>query len=470
MPNQKIVEYIKGQLAIGMDINKIRSDLMMNGSLPSEIDLAFNSLNNPVVAESIATPVPPSIPTPPAYTPTSTPIPTPTSIPTYSPVNTAPFITEQSTKSSLGKIITITVIVLILLGGASAGAYFGFNYYKSKQITLGKAVINTIEAISTNKIKSGEFTVVTEVNAKNVGENYADLATDDTSKQIASQIEDIAFNLTYTGIVNQTVDKEYETSGELGASIKNPNGGSIGMFGPQELDLKYKTFSDDVYVSVAKIPAITSMFIPPAIDTNKYLNQWFSLPSEMTKETSKSFMDGFTANGTRNNNLATTTISIEGKKEIINLFDNSGAFTVIDTKNEKTDKGTDVTALYLKIDLDKLGDEVIRLIKKDKVNTFTKSQEMELRTNLEKMKEAPVTNVMVKVLIGKDNYLQGIVSTGDLMDESNKIVGSYKTSFVAENINKSFTIDRPTNTRNIMEVMTEINTLMMSPKKASSND
>jgi hypothetical protein len=463
MSDQKIVEYIKGQLAIGMDINKIRSDLMMNGTLPSEIDLAFNSLNNPVVAESIATPVPPSIPTPPAHTPTPTPTPTP--IPTYSPINPATLIPEQPTKSSLGKIIIITVIVLILLGGASAGAYFGFNYYKSKQITLGKAVINTIEAISTNKIKSGEFTVVAEVNAKNVGENYADLATDDTSKQIASQIEDIAVNLTYIGIVNQTADKEYETSGELSVSIKNPNGGSIGMFGPQELALKYKTFSDDVYVSVAKIPAITSMFIPPTIDTSKYLNQWFSLPSEMTKETSKSFMDGFTANGTRNN-LATTTISIEAKKDIINLFDNRGAFTVIDTKSEKTDKGTAVTALYLKIDLDKLGDEVIRLIKKNSTNTFTKSQELELRTNLEKMKEAPVTNVVVKVLIGKDNYLQGIVSTGDLMDETNKMVGSYKTSFVAENINKSFTIDRPTNTRNIMEIMTEISVLMMGSEKS----
>ena len=435
MPDQKIIDYIKSQLGLGIDINKIRNDLLMNGSLPSEIDLAFNSLNNTQNS---------NIPT--------------------SNISSSVF-TEQPARPSIFKKILITASFLILFGVISTGAYFGYNYYKDSQITLGIALLNTIEAFSAGKIKSGELIMSAEITAKDVGKNYSDLAPD--AKQITSQFQDVAVKFIYSGVINKNKNDKFETSGEISASIKNPTGGSLGMFGPQELALKYKTFSDNIYFNIQSIPSVASMIIPANIDISKYLNHWFSMPSTMAEQTSKSFASGFTASGTRN--LATTTISAEVKTQILGLLDNSGAFTIIDRKAEKTDKGTEVTALYIKIDWDKLGDEIIKISKEsaEKNNTapYTKSAELELRANIEKMKEIPTSNGVLKVLVGNDGYLYGYVSTGDLMDKDNKQLGSYRVSFVADNLNKDFVIDRPTNARSFMEVMTEINTLMMSPKK-----
>ena len=222
------------------------------------------------------------------------------------------------------------------------------------------------------------------------------------------------------------------------------------MFGSQEVALKYKTFSDNIYLNVQKIPSLASMIIPANIDTAKYLNQWFSMPTAMTTEYSKSYTDA----------MGTTTIPDYVKKQIMSIFDESGAFTVVDKKAEKTDKGTAVTAFYLKIDWDKLGDEIIRLSKEDDKTAFTKSQEIEIRANIEKFKELPVNNSVLKIFVGADGYVHGYVSTGDLLDKTNKQIGSYKLSFVADSFNQSFTIDRPANARSLTEAVAEIMSLM----------
>ena len=428
MPDQKIVDYISSSLVAGFDRNKIRNDLLLNGSLPSEIDLAFNSLNLNPQSVNIPKPV----------------------VPPYSPANSVPVFTAETSKSSVFKKVLITVTVFVLIGGISTSAYFGYNYYKSSQITLGGAVLNTIEALTDNKIKSGEFSLIAEITAKDVGKNYSDLATDPTSKQITDQLQNVAVNLTYSGIVNKISDDKFETSGDLSASIKNPDGGSLGMFGSQEVALKYKTFSDNIYLNVQKIPSLASMIIPANIDTAKYLNQWFSMPTAMTTEYSKSYTDA----------MGTTTIPDYVKKQIMSIFDESGAFTVVDKKAEKTDKGTAVTAFYLKIDWDKLGDEIIRLSKEDDKTAFTKSQEIEIRANIEKFKELPVNNSVLKIFVGADGYVHGYVSTGDLLDKTNKQIGSYKLSFVADSFNQSFTIDRPANARSLTEAVAEIMSLM----------
>ena len=431
MPDQKIVDYIVSQLNLHVDKNKIRNDLLMNGSLPSEIDAAFSSLNtNPII---------------PPYPPTG-------SAPASSLTNPTPVITEQSGGSILKKIIVI-VIIIILLGAISVGAYFGYNYFKGGQLTFGEAVMNTFESFSAGKITSGEISFVANFTAKDVGKNYSSLATDANSKQLMNSLQDVALNFTYSGIINKTTDGKVETSGDLSASIRNPTGGSLGMLSPQEATLKYKTFSDNIYVSVEKIPSITSMMIPQNIDVTKYLNQWFSIPTALTNQYSQAYTGS----------LSTSTLTANDKTEIKDLMDNSGAFIVTDKKAEKTDKGTAVTALYIKVDWDKLGDQIIKLNQESSLKkgvTFSKSSELEMKANIEKIKELPVSNAVFKVLIGNDGYVHGWTLSGDLLDKTNNKTGSFNVSYATDNLNKGFVIDRPANARSFMEVMTEINSLM----------
>lgn len=256
MPDQKIIDYIKAQLEAGVDINKIKSDLMMQGSLPSEINLAFDSLNN----------VPPS-PVAPSPVPVNNPA------PVYSPsVNPAPVFTEQTVKSSVFKKVLVTIAVLILLGAISAGAYFGFNYYQKSQMTAGEAVVNTLEALLSGQIASGEIAFSLESVMEDVGQNYSAVDISPQQRQILSQLKDVAFSLNYIGMIQKNEAGQMESAGGITASVKNPTGGSLYIFGPQEFDLQYKTFSDSIYVNTKQLPAVVSLLVP-SFDATQYLNQ-----------------------------------------------------------------------------------------------------------------------------------------------------------------------------------------------------
>jgi len=445
---EQLVSFIKEQLGQGTNIDTIKNLVKVQGWTDTDIDMAVAQANTEIAINIQSQ----NAPTP-AFT----------GQPASSLVNPNPVIMNEQPSRSIFKKVILTVGILILVGAISVGAYFGYTYFKSSKVTLGAAVINTLEAFSKGQITSGEYSMVTEITAKDVSKNYSDISAD--AKEITSQLQDVSASFAYSGIVNKTTDNNIETSGDLSISIKNPNGGSLGMFGSQEMAVKYKTFSDNVYVNVEKIPSIASMFIPTTIDITKYLNQWFSMPSSMAKQTSGSFTESLTNGGPE---ISTTTITAANvKKQIISLFDESGAFTVIDQKTEKTEKGTVVNAMYIKIDWDKLGEEIIKISQQaaeENGTTFTKSSELEIKTNIEKMKEIPITNSVIKVLVGDDGYLHGYVSTGDLMDKDNSKIGNYKISVVVDNLNKSFVIEKPANARDFTEVMMEINTLMNGGK------
>jgi hypothetical protein len=431
MPDQKIVDYIMGQLNAGVDKNKIRSDLMANGSLPSEIDLAFNFVNSQNI---------------------NTPVSNPGAVSSASPMMETPSASPASKK-----VITL-VGILVLIGVLSASAYVGYNYYKSSRASISTAILNTLEAFSTGKIKSGEFSIVAELNFKDVSKNYSDLATDPTSSQIVGQFQDVAVKMAYSGVVNKTVDNKVETAGDLNLSIKNPTDGTLGMFGPQELSLQYKMFTDDTYFNVTKLPSISAMIIPANIDTTKYLNQWYFMPSTV----SSVYSDAYAGD------ISTTTITTETKEQLVKLFDTSGAFSVVDQKAEQTDKGTAVTAMYIKIDWDKLGAEIIRINQEnDKKNGITHlaSSDLDIKTNIEKIKELMNTSAVLKLLVGNDGYLYGYVATGDFMDKTGQLIGNYKMGLTGDSYNKTFTIEKPTNAKNFNEVMLEVNKLMSTPVK-----
>lgn len=444
MPDQKVVEYIKGQLASGFDRNKIRNDLLSQGSLPSEIDLAFNSLDNPNLNASAQGIIPPAqnMATP------------------YSPLGSTSTTTVVSTGSSVLKKVITTVVVLAVIGGISAAAYVSVKYFGGSKVTIGQAITKTMDAFQAGKINSGEFSVNVEVTAKDVGKNYASFAPDAASQQIVSQLQDVALSLTYSGVVNKNTDGKYETSGDISASVKNPSGGSLGMFGSQELGLQYKVFTDAAYLNVQKIPSITSLMIPQNINTTKYLNQWFSIPSDLTKSASESFMDGYISSGGPTASLA---ITDDQKKQIISVLDESGAFVITDRKSEKTEKGTAVTALYVKIDWDKLADAAIKM---DKEISTTATDESIIRADI-KEASSKFSNISIKFLIGNDGYFYGSTLSCDLVEDGNQI-GSYKQNFSVDSYNKSLTIERPASSRNIIEVVTEINALMNSASSAAA--
>ncbi len=425
MADQNISEYISSQLSQGVDRSTITNYLLTNGSTLAEIDTAFNSLNQSTLTNQSTAAVDSSA---------------------ESTINSA-VETNIVAQNSFFKKLLMAVAVFILLAAVASAGYFGFSYLKGNKVTLGEAVINTFEALSTKSIKSGEISLVAKIIVEDVANNYSDLIEEEPSAQMLGQFQNLTFNLEYSGLVNTSKEGNLESSGNLDLSIKNQSiGEDAGTFPDQELALKHSIFFDGSYINIEKVPSLAIMFLPPTVNIEKYLNQWYSLPATLTDAYSQNLVD----------DEPTTAMSDEDKAKLISLLNDSGAFTVLNQKSEKTAKGTSVTAMYIKIDWDKLGDEFIKLMKEEGGDSYAKSDELELRANIEKIKELGVNNSAFKLLVNSSGLIQGFVSTGDLVDDANKNIGNYNIKLEADSLNKGFTIDRPANARPFTDVMNEI--------------
>lgn len=469
-PQEQLVSFIKDQLSQGKSVEFIKDLIKVQGWTDAEIDQSiFNAQGGlpAPVDPTVSAPVVPSFSNsvpPPSLQSTPQQPAEATTLGYSAPEQQAP----QVVKKSITKKFVLIIVILLVLAGVSYGGYFGYSYFKKGKLTLSSAVLNTIEATLGNKIKSGEFSVMAEITAKDVGNNYSRLATDPTSQQITGTLEDVSLKLDYSGIINTNESNKVETSGNLSASVKNPNGGSLGMFGSQEFDLEYKVFSDNMYLNIKKIPSIATMIIPQGIDVKKYLNQWFFVPASMAKMAASSVTGGYSEE------ISTSTLPLEAKEYIIEILDGSGAFTILDKKSEEIENGTKVTALYIKVDLDKFGDELIKFNKKMSkeagVSTL-KSNDLEIKTQIEKLKELPVENNVFKIFVGEsDGYIYGFSLTGDLMDMKAVKIGRYNIKSLGYNFNKGSKIEKPENARSLMEVMIEISQAMYIVTNEQSKD
>lgn len=182
MPDQKIVDYIKAQLVLGVDRNKIKSDLMMIGSLPSEIDAAFNSLNtiDQVVGQ---------VPTPPNQQ----------AVPAYSNVA----ITENK-KSSSSLILWIIIILLIVL----VGGYFSYSYYKGNQNPIGQNSNDLATTTDVLPVIGGDSDILpidlkTGTSTKNLivatTTNPTKPVTSTTTNPITNPVQTVTYSVIYDG-------------------------------------------------------------------------------------------------------------------------------------------------------------------------------------------------------------------------------------------------------------------------------
>lgn len=470
MINEQLLGYVKQQLSQGVGRETITRNLKSQGWTDADVAEAFNAINPVVAPASTATPTP---------TPVATPV---------SPVASSPMQTQAQTAqttqptnftppSHKSRKSLLIVSILVLVGLAGAGAYAYYSYQRG-QITVGQAIVNTIDGIKNSEIKSAEFSARADVKF-----GKSDDALGNTNDVVSSLpgVEGTTVSMSLNGIFDATVKDDFKTYGKINLSVELPasEDSELALLlgkGALDIELEYYVFADSAYFRLNKIPSIISnyadMLSAQGINLSDYMNTWFVVNETEMDLFKLGFMKGFTESakedgydlGDDSFNFTLSDENYQKLKEIIvKYYDLSGALSVTDRKSETLSGDDRVTVLYLAFNKDKYISAT-----KESLNELTPIlldifpnmdfNEEGIKDLFDNQKE--VYDVMdmsnLKFFVGRDGYYHG--QQGSFGIKSQGLIPSISEDiyFNVKNYNKSFNLEKPKDAKNLMTEVTKL--------------
>ncbi len=452
MINNELISYIKQQLSINITKEVIFNNLKSQGWTDTDLNEAFTAIG------------PFTSPAPIPYSnPDSTPISEITSNATQTQQTISPNPVVQHKSKKIIPIIAI-LVVLLIAGGVAGYAYYA--YHQRSQITLGKVLVNTLDAIRDSKIKSVEFSVSADIDA--------DLTSLDQKTGVKSMEgalpAGVGFSMSWDGILDATVNNNFGSYGKLNLVLKidDPSGSQIGaMLGkdPLVIELEYYVFSDSVYLKINKVPVIADTYASSqGIPLSKYLNKWFVFNKTEIDLFKNGFLIGFKNATLREGkdfgemNPFEFNLSDEDyakiKVALLKYIDQSGVVSIIDRKNEMSGSEK-VTALYIKFNKDRYIPALKEFLQDLKVifpdwfvnlNTDEILDETDFGYSLKTLDDQNM-----KVFVGSDGYFHGEdfsfkIKADDVMPDISEHV-----RLDLMNYNKNFNLMKPVNAENFIE-------------------
>ena len=246
-----MLDFIKSETSKGVSKDQIKASLIQNGWLPSDVDLGFSTLG---MTSSI-----PQAPNNPQSQST--------------PVYQAPVIHIKT--SDFKKKITVGIVILIVilvLGGAGAWAYF--NYVSpDPQTTINKAFTNLANQIEQKGIINGQSSFEIKGSGK-LPQNPSGESTVDLNMS--------ANALTDTKSQKASTDFSFSLALDVGPSL------NINVDGQDFLSIIFA--NNKGYIKFNKIPTglekYTSMFLKPTqLDfiNNEIIGKWIEIDKDQTK-------------------------------------------------------------------------------------------------------------------------------------------------------------------------------------------
>jgi len=240
MINQQLLDYIKQQLQQGRSKEQIKSSLLANGWLSSDIEEAFNFLaspNQPIMPNNLSS---------------------------------QSFFPQPSRGLNKTLFIVISIIGGILIIGGGAFAYF--NYFQSPEKIVQKMITKLTE------IKSLEYSgeIKTEVNTGNllgdllVGSNDSLQPTQSTSNKKASN-----FSANFNGVSD--IHDLNNPRGSFSFNINTDVLGALGQ-GNFAFELEIRTIDKIVFVKLSNVPNLGFF------DLSAVANQWIKIDTEALKK------------------------------------------------------------------------------------------------------------------------------------------------------------------------------------------
>lgn len=370
----------------------------------------------------------------------------------------------QNSSHNFKKIFLI-LVVLVFLGG------IGYAYYmRPSRITLGEAVVNTLDAIRDSKIKSAEFiaSIDADVDFTKVDEQSKELG-----RFPSGGLNGVKLSISSNGIVDNTEREGTKAYGKINLNFKidAPDGSPVSnMLSGEPLitELEYYLFPDSIYFKINKVPSIVDTYASAqGIKLSGYLNQWFVLNETEISLFRQGFWKGFNDVAKKDNvdfggkNPFALNLSDESysklKLSLLEYFDQSGAVVVVDRKKETID-GQRVIALYTKLDKDKYLSAVKNIredLREILPESFTNILE-EMDSDMENESSFLNADSSIKIFVGSDGYLHGQAGSIDIPATDDIPGVSEDIYFGLKNYNKSFKLQKPADARIFFEAFKEI--------------
>jgi len=239
MINEQLLNYVKKQIATGIDKDTVTTNLKGAGWNEGDINEVFAAIN-----------------------PQQAPVPIPVPQASFVSNATAPAIQEDfSDKHKSKKMIPAIVLIVLLL---VAGGVALYAYYSGAFVSLSGILPQAIDADREVKSESFDFRATAD---------FSEMVSvsDGLNSFLALGGNSPRFNLNIKGVADETDPK----------NIKALFDTSVDM-GPISIALEIRMADEVVYFMVKKLPSLGLMFM----DASEYENKWFSIstnPEELDK-------------------------------------------------------------------------------------------------------------------------------------------------------------------------------------------
>jgi hypothetical protein len=406
MVNQQLLDYIKQQSQQGVNKEQIKSSLLANGWLASDVEEAFNSSVSP--SQSIA--------------------PNDLSSQSFSP---------QSSKG-LNKtlLIVISIIGGILIIGGGAFAYF--NYFQSPEKIVQKMTVKLTEIKSLEysgeikiEVNSGEIKVVNTGNLLGGGSNFSQ-PTQPASNKKASN-----FSINFNG-----VSDTHDLNNPKGSFSFNINTDALGALGQGNLafGLEIRTIDKIVYVKLNNVPNLGFF------DLSAVANQWIKIDTEaLKKQFGLEKLEAQVKEAQKKQEL-----SPEQIEKLKIAVQQAKIFKI--TEKLPSEKIEGVNTYHYKFIIDKEGIKnlFIEISKIVQDKTLTEKELADFDKSFEAI-ELPEGEIW----IGKNDLLPYKISLSSIIKETDKSKTSGEVSFTLlfKNFNKPVQIEIPTPIKTLEEVL-----------------
>ena len=304
MQNQQIIDYINEQLKLGVPQGTIKTALMQNGWLPSDVDAAFATLS-PVQVSNLVPPIQPV-----GQQPNQT-------------INTGSQVMYGNpSPKGHGKIVVSIVSVLIFLG-ISAGAVWAYMNFVSPdpQQTVNKSMSKLVDAIEKGYLDN---TATVEINGEGTVPEAGNVKVDfNGSANVKSDIKDGKSSGSISMNVKATL---------MGMNFNVDEAGFIDVF----------VSNGALFVRLNKIPSGAEVFtrsMQPQVDfvNKEIVGKWIKIDQEQLAKLQQYNSSGVSSSLSYANSINASTTEL-----ILKALASSNIYDVVQTLPSDTVDGKSV--------------------------------------------------------------------------------------------------------------------------------
>ncbi len=338
----------------------------------------------------------------------------------------------------IGSLVALFVVVII--AGAS---YFAYNSLNKPNV--GELMSNSIDYYISNEIESSESVINLNLELLNINDPDA---YDPEFHNSLLRIDNLKINLAYNVKSEKDANNEDVIQGDIVLLLNSDSKDGL-VLNNQKASLTFMLYPDSFYFKLNELPPILDLVNMPELENLKRIvGNWYESPVEVIDQ-----MAGLPVNSIAN---LSETLGYKEIAEIKNFLNTGEIFDVKKVKTLNHEQLGIVKDVRTSINWDELINASIEISSSYGV-PISQTELDSLNNSIDTIKQSPVKDLSLSFYV-KDDIIKGLGTSGELKNQETDILYiKYNVDASITNINEKFNLQRPTNTKNFMELL---NTLL----------